>query len=103
MSRELCHPSVVLIHPVLSPSRLSAAEAHGGVYPRMGTCNGEVSATIGCTPHILHIHASMTGLARYPTHTANAHATTPQIGVSCSLGHPLPAYQSSAIVQRSSS
>src|SRR5262249_59320114 len=59
--------------------RMVASTSYGGLR------NGDVSATIGCTPHILHIYASMTGLARYPAHTASDHATNPHVLVSCSL------------------
>jgi hypothetical protein len=54
--------------------------------PYGGLRTGAVSATLGCTPHLLHyIYASMTGLARSSAPTASDHATKPSVLVSCSL------------------
>jgi len=40
-------------YPVLSPSRLSAVEARGGVPSVWGWRNGDGAVTVGGTPHIL--------------------------------------------------
>ena len=63
-----------------------------GRLPRMGLRTGDVSARVRlhAASLYIYIHASMTGLARSPAHTASDYATNPHVLVSCSLGPSAP-------------